>query len=165
VWDYTGIEFEGTLKGHFERRKTGHPTQGATIEDRVQVVYGPVKLPSERIDPDKLPTRAGTIRCDQLQFVNHTASDRTPIDYHELFGYGNTEIEGQVDGRRFTASADEIIFDGLKGLYVLRARGRQSARLNGVGYGNVAGQEITFNPDPKLKYLHVVHATEGQGSR
>lgn len=170
AWDYIGVQFEGRLKGRFDGQTTGHLTrQEATVNDRVEVVYGPVKSPSELIDSDNLPSRAGTIRCDKLQVINHPAgnhptSDRMTTEYRELIGTGNTEIEGLVDGRRFTASADKIIYDGSKGLYVLRADGRQTARLNGVGLGNVTGQTITFNPDPKLKYLHVVHATEGQGS-
>ena len=166
AWDYIGVQFEGKLKGRFDGQVAGHAThQRATIDDRVEVIHGPVKLPPEKIDPDDLPSRAGTIRCDQLQFVNHLVSERSPIEYRELVGHGNTEIEGQVDGQRFTASADEISYDGSKGLYMLRAHGKQNARLTGVGAGNVTGRRIEFNPDPKLRILKVDRAIEGQGSQ
>jgi len=166
VWDYTGVQFEGKLTGRFDGQVTGHPTyQRATIDDRVEVIHGPVKRTVETIDPDNLPSRAGTIRCGQLQFVNHLISDRSEIEYRELVGHINAEIEGQVDGRRFTASADEISYDGSKGLYMLRAHGKQNARLTGVQSNSVIGRRIEFNPDPKLRILKVDRAVEGQGAQ
>ncbi len=166
VWDYTQVRFEGRLKGHFDGQATGHAThQRVTIADRVEVVYGPVKDPTAKVDPDKLPSMAGSMRCDQLQFVNHPVSERTPIAFREIVGQGNSEIEGQARGRRFTASADEISFDESKGLYLLRAHGQQYARLTGIGTGNLIGRRIEFNPDPKLRILKVDRAIEGQGSQ
>ena len=95
--------------------------------------------------------------------VNHPKSGLDEIGYLEMVGQGNSEVEGQVNGRRFTASADEIIYDGSKGMYVLRSLGRQNARLNGIGIGNMAGQRIVFNPERKT--LKVDRATDGQGSQ
>jgi hypothetical protein len=178
VLDYTGIQFEGRLKGHFDGQSNGHPTrQRATIDDRVQVVHGPVRWPNEFIDPDHLPSGSGTIRCDQLQFVNYPISERSPVEYREFVGTGNAEIEGQADDRNFTASADEISYDGSKNVYVLRAHGRQTARLTVVGSAPVpngtgarrsvkaqeAGRRITFNPETRA--LHVEHATDAQGAQ
>jgi lipopolysaccharide export system protein LptA len=166
VWDYTRVQFEGQLKGYFDVKSTGKTNrQRAVIDDRVEVIRGPVKQPNETVDPDELPSGAGMIRCDQLQFVNHPQSLRTPAPYRELIGRGNAEVEGQVDGRRFTASADEISFDGSKDLYLLRAHGKQNARLNQqVGTsGLIVGRRIEFNP--KKKSLYVDRATEGQGSQ
>ena len=167
VWNYTGIQFEGKLKGRFDGQKNGQPThQRAEVNDRVEVIYGPVKLPGETINPDDLPSEAGTIRCGKLRFVNHPVSKQTDVEYRELFAHENTEVEGQVDGQRFTASADEIIYDGSKGLYILRANGHHNARLAGFGSKNsVTGRWIEFNPDPKKRYLKVDRAIEGQGSQ
>ena len=163
-WNYTRVKFEGQLKGHIDGELTGATgRQNATIDDRVEVTHGPVKSPSEEVHPDDLPSNGGTMRCDRLQFVNRPKSERNPIEYTELVGLGNSEVEGQVNERRFTASADEISFDGSKGLYVLRSHGRQSARLNGIGTGNLISRRIEFNP--KLKTLKVERAIDGQGSQ
>ena len=164
-WEYTRVKFEGRLKGHIDGEVTSDSSRRtATIDDRVEVIHGPVDLPNENdtVNPDDLPSKAGTIRCDQLQIVNHPKTDRNPGGYTELVGKGNSEVEGQVNGRRFNASADEISFDGSKGLYILKANGRQSARLTELQSGSMAGQQIDFNPE--RKYIHVVRATEGRGS-
>ncbi len=166
VWDYTQVQFEGLLKGTFAGQTPGFPTrQRATIDDRVEVIHGPVNLPNERVNPDRLPSLGGTMRCDQLQVVNHPESESGAKKYLELVGRGNAEVEGQVNGQRFTASADEISYDGSKSLYMLRAHGRQNARLTGIALGNQSGRRIEFNPDPKLRILNVSGATEGQVSQ
>ena len=131
----------------------------------MEVIHGPVNLPNERVNPDRLPSLGGTMRCDQLQVVNHPESESGAKKYLELVGRGNAEVEGQVNGQRFTASADEISYDGSKSLYMLRAHGRQNARLTGIALGNQSGRRIEFNPDPKLRILNVSGATEGQVSQ
>jgi lipopolysaccharide export system protein LptA len=162
-WDYTQVQFEGKLMGRIEGQLNGpSDRQKATIEDRVKVTHGPVRSPTDEVNPDELPSKAGTIHCDQLEFVNHTASARNPVEYRRLIGSGNAEIEGQVDGRRFTASAHEIIFNGLNGMYVLRGTDKQPADLTYVGSGTIPGRRIEFNP--KTKFLNVERATGGQWS-
>ena len=163
-WEYTRIEFEGKLNGIFDGLTTGQSKrQRVTVDDRVEVVHGPVQHPTEQIDPDNLPSKAGTLRCHQLQIVNHTDSDRGKKKYQEMLGLGNAEIEGQVDGRFFTASADEISFDGSTSFCTLRARGRHNARLSGIGYGHQNGQCIRFNPEQNL--FTIDGATSGQISQ
>ena len=76
-----------------------------------------------------------------------------PGAWHQLVGIGNAEVEGQVNNRRYTGMADEITFDGSKGLYALRAHGRQNARLNGIGTCNLIGRWIEFNPELKTAVL------------
>ncbi len=160
-WDYTCIQFEGKLKGRVDGALNGNShKQSATIEDRVKVTHGPVRMPNDEVNPDELPSKSGTIHCDRLQFVNHPVSDQNPVEYRELVGLGNAEVEGQVEGRSYTASADEISYDGSKGLYVLRAHGKQNARLTEIGSGNIPGQRIEFNPT--TRFLKVDRATGGQ---
>jgi predicted Rdx family selenoprotein len=163
-WDYTRIQFEGKLAGHVEGDLNGSSErQTATIDDRVEVIHGPVRLPNEKVDQDDLPSRAGTMRCDKLEFRNYPKTDRNPVEYRQLIGIGNAEVEGQVDGRRFTASADDISFDGSKGLYILLAHGKRNARLTEIGSSNIAGRRIEFNP--QLKSLRGDQMIEGQGSQ
>ena len=162
-WDYTRIQFEGKLKGRITSKLNGtSDEQSATIEDRVKVTHGPVRMPNDEINPDELPSKSGTIHCDRLEFVNHPVSEKNPVEYRQLFGLGNAEAEGQVDGRRFTASADEISFDGSKGLYVLRGHGKQNASLTEIGSGSIPGRRIEFNPTTKS--LKVERASGGQWS-
>ena len=162
-WDYTQIQFEGKLNGQIDGDLNGpSDRQVARIEDRVKVTHGPVRSPNDEVNPDDLPSKSGTIHCDQLEFVNHVASPRNPLEYRQLTGSGNAEIEGQVDGRRFTASAHEISFNGLNGLYVLRGTDKQNANLTEIGSGSIPGRRIEFNPATKL--LKVERATGGQWS-
>lgn len=168
VWDYTRAQFEGKLRGSFDGQATGRTTRRrATIDDRVEVIHGPVEQPLEEINPDKLPSRAGTIRCDQLQLVNHLVSEKNAKEYRELVGLGNAEVEGQVRGQWFNASADEISFDGSKNQYVMRAHGKHLVRLSGDGINQVTGQTggawVRFNPETRK--LEINGATDGAGSR
>lgn len=163
-WDYTRVQFEGKLEGHVDGHLNGSSDrQRATIDDRVEIIHGPVTSPNDVVDQDKLPSRAGTMRCDSLEFLNHPKSKGNPIEYREMICRGNSEVEGQVDGRQFTASADEIIYDGSKSLYILNAQGRQNARLTQVGSGSIGGGRIHFNPITRS--LKVDRAIDGQGSQ
>lgn len=166
TWNYTRVQFEGRLQGNFDGTTAGTANrQRATIDDRVEVVHGPVGGPNEVVDPDKLTSMAGTMRCDRLQVVNHAGSERPETKDLELVCRGNAEVEGQVSGQEFTASADEISFDGSKDLFILRSHGRQDATLTGVGIGKQSGQTISFNPDPKKKTVKIDRASNGQISR
>jgi len=163
VWDYTRAQFEGKLKGSFDGQATGRTTRRrATVDDRVEVIHGPVEQPLEELNPDKLPSRAGTIRCDQLQLVNHLATEKNAKEYRELVGLGNAEVEGQVRGRWFTASADEISFDGSTNQYVMRAHGNHLVRLAGDGINGPPAKRVRFNPDTRK--LDINGAAEGAGS-
>lgn len=163
-WDYTRIEFEGKLHGTFDGLRGGQSKrQRVTVDDRVEVVHGPVQHPTERIDPDHLPSKAGTLRCNQLNIVNHSEAEGGKKPYQEMIGLGNAELEGQVGGQVFTASADQISYDGSTSFFTLRARGRHHAQLSGIGYGHQNGQSIRFNPEQKLVYVD--GATSGQISQ
>ncbi|WP_010586961.1 hypothetical protein [Schlesneria paludicola] len=168
TWDYTHVKFNGQLMGTFSGLNQGESNrQSVTIEERVEVTYGPVESPNERVDPDHLPSMAGNMHCHRLEVINREGADRSSTKNLELIGRGNAEVEGQVNGQSFTASADEIIYDGSKGFFILRARGRQNARVTGIGAGRQGGQgqEIHFNPDPKHQILRVDRASSGQISQ
>ncbi|WP_373650025.1 hypothetical protein [Schlesneria sp. DSM 10557] len=162
-WDYTRVQFEGKLEGRVDGHLSGNSDrQRVTIDDRVEVIYGPVNSPNDIVDPDNLPSRAGTLRCSSLEFLNHPKSKSNPVEYREMICRGNSEVEGQVDGRRFTASADEIIYDGSTSLYILNAQGKQTARLTRVGEATLGGGRIHFNP--VTRGWKVIGASDGQGS-
>jgi|GEM_PF-1338916 hypothetical protein len=162
TWDFTRIEFEGKLKGEFDGANSPKKaSQLITVRDRVEVIHGPVNYANIEVNPDKLPSMGGTMRCDRLQMVNHPASERVLEPYYELVGFGNAEIEGKVNAEQFTASADRISYDGSKGLFILKANGTRMARINGMV--NLNSKGIKFIP--KLKKYELEGAAEGSLSR
>ena len=142
-WDYTRVDFKGSMDGKIAQ-------QVSTFYDSVQIVHGPVSLPNETIDPDHLPPDAGSMRCERtLEFSQGPKSPVHPKGYQQLVGKGNAQIEG----RGFYANADEISFDGSKGLYMLRAHGNQSAMIaQDTDQGarrEASGRRIEFIPATK----------------
>lgn len=117
-WDFTRVDFKGRMTGYIDR-------QQSTFYDSVMIVHGPVNLPNESIDPDHLPSSAGSMRCEELWFAHQSKTAAHPNGFQQLVGKRNAQIEG----RGFYANADEISFDGSKGLYMLRAHGNQSAMI------------------------------------
>jgi len=138
-WDFTRVDFKGRMTGNLE-------PQRSTFHDSVLIVHGPVSLPNETIDPDHLPAQAGSMRCEKLEFTHQSKGPQNPRAYQQLVGWGNAQIEG----RGFYANADEISFDGSKGLYMLRAHGNQSATIaQDTDQGprhEAAGRRIEFIP-------------------
>jgi len=138
-WDYTRIDFKGHMTGNIERQRS-------MFHDSVRIVHGPVKLPNETIDSDNLPAEAGSMRCEKLEFAHQPKGRDTPKAYQQLVGHGNAQIEG----RGFYAIADEISFDGSKGMYMLRAHGNQNAMVSRDSErgprGNATGRRIEFIP-------------------
>ena len=155
-WDYTRVDFKGSMDGKIAQ-------QVSTFYDSVQIVHGPVNLPIDTIDPDHLPPDAGSMRCERtLEFSQGPKSPVHPKGYQQLVGKGNAQIEG----RGFYANADEISFDGSKGLYMLRAHGNQSAMIaQDTDQGarrEASGRRIEFIPATKT--VKVDWATGATGS-
>lgn len=155
-WDYTRIDFKGRMTGNIENQRS-------MFHDSVRIVHGPVKLPNETIDPDNLPAEAGTMRCEELEFSHHRKDANNRTAYQQLVGKRNAEIEG----RGFYANADEISYDGAKGLYMLRAYGNQNAMVARDSErgprGNAAGRRIEFIPS--TNFLSVDRVTGASGGQ
>jgi hypothetical protein len=141
-WDFTRVDFKGRMTGHIE-------PQRSTFHDSILIVHGPVALPNEAIDPDHLPPLANSMRCEKLEFAHQSKGPDQPKGYQQLVGWGNARIEG----RGFYANADEISFDGSKGLYMLRAHGNQSAMIaQDTDQGTrreASGRRIEFIPSTR----------------
>jgi hypothetical protein len=153
-WDYTKVTFKGRMTGNIDR-------QQSTFHDTVRIVHGPVGLPNETIDADNLTPTSGSMRCDKLEFTFRSKSADTPKAYQQLIGWGNAQIEG----RGYYANANEISFDGSKGLYMLRAHGNQVATIaQDTPQGRrreATGRRIEFNRITKA--VKVDAATGGTG--
>ena len=145
-WDYTRIDFKGRMTGNIKRQRS-------KFHDSVRIVHGPVKLPIETIDADNLPPEAGSMRCEELEFVHQPKGPDHPKAYQELVGKGNAQIEGLG----FYGIADDISYDGSKGLYMLRANGNQNAMVSRDSErgprGNATGRRIEFIPSRSVVFV------------
>lgn len=153
-WNFTRITFKGRMKGKIH-------DQSSTFFDSVQVVHGPVERPNEKIDVDHLTAKAGSMRCDQLEFSFHNKDATHAKDYVQLAGSGNTRIEGYG----FYANAQEISYDGAKGLYMLRSYGNESATIALDSKGKrheASGRRIEFIRETQT--IKVDWATGATGS-
>ncbi len=123
-WDYLKIDFHGPTIGNINQKIQ-------TFQDRVQVVYGPVKGYTQTVDPDRLATDAGLMQCDRLQFTQREDKNAAPVDgkkkttWVELLAQGNAIVEG----RTFQGRADTITFDERKGKYVLHSKAPHKATI------------------------------------
>jgi hypothetical protein len=103
------------MQGNIEQKFT-------VFEGPVQVIYGPVSLPTEIIPLENLSPEGGTMDCNELQISQIDSGESENIG---LLGKGNVRIEGFG----FHALADEIDHDQSKGQYKLRAHGRGIVNL------------------------------------
>ena len=119
-WRYTLVEFAGQIVGNLLNHD-------AEIQDRVELLSGPVPDPGVQINVNVLDERTEQasntvfLACDRLRILQHSvgASDKR---YTELFALGDPELQGQV----FRAVADELSFDERLGRFVLRGIGRKA---------------------------------------
>ena len=135
-WEYLRIDFSGTMDGNIQQKHT-------TFNDDVLIVYGPVDLPLDTIDPDELTKGAGWLRCEELQLTQRpTLSQRT--QHVELHASGNTEMHG----RSFHARSDVVSYDDSKKLFILRAIGNHEATIwhSEMHPSGTSAQRIEFSP-------------------
>ena len=153
-WNYTRVDFKGKMTGHIERQR-------ATFHDAVWVVHGPVKSPIDSLNRDKLTGDAGSMRCEQLEIVHQEKGPNNPVAYQQLVGHGNAQIEG----RGFYATADEISFDGSKGLYMLRAHGKENATVARDSERGppteTSARRIDFTPSRNALIVHGASGASG----
>ncbi len=153
-WNYTRVDFKGKMTGHIERQR-------ATFHDAVWIVHGPVKSPIDSLNRDKLTGDAGSMRCEQLEIVHQEKGPNNPVAYQQLVGHGNAQIEG----RGFYATADEISFDGSKGLYMLRAHGKENATVARDSERGppteTSARRIDFTPSRNALIVHGASGASG----
>ena len=150
-WDYMQIKFSGKMQGYRNR-------QASTFHDDVEVLYGPVERRLETIDRDDLPEQAGWMGCDLLEVVQREETKG---------GKGHVELKAttnaQIEGRTFSGQADQIIYDGSKDLYILRADGSRVAtiwrqtQVGGDYEGGTDAKQMEYIPS--LDQLKVSKAT------
>lgn len=155
-WQYTRVKFDGRMDGHMDH-------QYATFRERVEILHGAVKLPNQTLLRDQLPKDGGFMSCAELQ-VKQVSVPGQPQKAIQIKGAGNAWLEGFG----FAASADEIVYDEVRGSYLLAARGKNKARLwpqitPGVERQPVTLQRIEF--DPSTREWRADGVSSGEGSQ
>ncbi len=115
-WNYTKVIFRGDLKGRGSNLEGPDSIVTTTFYDNVEVVYGPVKLPTDVVDPDDLPKRGGTLDSDMLQLKQLPKTKNYPRRYVTMLASGNARITG----KSYSGRADHVTYDESLGQMVLR---------------------------------------------
>ena len=171
-WEYMQVIFAGRNDGDFQqmlsqRKSPSRPRPrsrarsagaGSSIlgangawtmvfHVHVEVLYGPVDQPMDRVSRDCLPDQSGWLGCEILTVQQHPqTADQRPIPHAP--GDGN----GQIEGKDFRGEAETISYDGSKTLYVLRGDGNRPARRcrnsrSGPIRADSDSNQILFNPE------------------
>lgn len=115
-WDYAKVTFRGDMTGDISSLNDANSTATTRFHEDVEVVYGPVELPTAAIAPDDLPEMGGTLECDVLRLTRMPKSSASPEPYLTMQGHGNAHLTG----RNYSGRAEDVTYDQLKGQYVLR---------------------------------------------
>jgi hypothetical protein len=168
-WEYMQVIFAGRMDGDFTQmlsqpaaparpRPKSRPTSASSsilgangawtmvFHDHVEVIYGPVDQPMDRVSRDYLIDQAGWLGCKILTIQQHPQSE-TKDQFVTLLATGDSQIEG----KDFFGEAETISYDGSKTLYVLRGDGNRNARLTrqlkvGGDSSKTDSNQILFNP-------------------
>ena len=156
-WNYARIDFADSMRGNTKSKLT-------EFHERVQVIYGPVDNYTSVIDPEKLPLKGGWLKCDQLRLSQLAGSGKK--EFLEMFGQGNSELDGRTSHGYFHSLADTITYDESKGLYILRAEGSREATLwrqssLSAPTARVDAQRMEFNPELNQLKLHRTSGLDG----
>jgi len=138
-WEYLRIDFQGKNIGNIDKRYS-------TFYDRVQLVYGPVQQPLEKIDPDELTDDAATMRAEKLQ-ITQAENEKDDTSFVQMLATGNAQLEGKL----FHARADLISFDESNEMYRLRSLGNRKAiiwhqKTVSDEFNKGVAQSISFAP-------------------
>ena len=169
-WDYTQITFAGDMEGNIqEKNKQGL----GTLNDRVNVLHGPVSGPLVEFTRDKRPSKSVWMKCDQLEILARSVEDKTnPEPKHswsiELQAKHNATIEAENKGDQFSVRADLITFDQQRNLFVMRALENRHVSMWYTGHSQATRSRqdvkmIFFSPEHNL--LKLDRSIGGSGSQ
>ena len=137
------VDYQKQIRGNLYRRIV-------KFEDRVQVLYGPVKSWNETLRADgPLGTEDVLLTCNRLT-VSQSSLARGSARTFDLVANGNTFVEGQT----FTAQGDQVSFDQGKGQLILQGTGSTDAVLTyqvrvGAPRSKVEARKILYWPATK----------------
>ncbi|QDT50661.1 hypothetical protein Pan258_47410 [Symmachiella dynata] len=127
-WKYTKITFRGHMTGNISSFSDSNSAAMTKFHDDVVVIYGPVKRPTQVIDPDDLPEMGGMLESDTLRVRRLPATNQSTKPYITLLATGNARLDGQ----KYWGRADEVTYDGSIGQYTLRTAPKKGYAEFGV---------------------------------
>lgn len=140
------VKYQGSLTGNLFRRQLTFNTQVRTARAPVDDWNAMLNV----YNPDSLGPNGVTLRCDKLSVVEMP----TPLKNQraiEIEALGNTRVEGQAEGKTYTARGHRITYAESKDLLILEGDGRSYAELFrqlkvGVPPSKVAARKILYWP-------------------
>jgi hypothetical protein len=155
-WEYTRIDFDGTMNGSTEKKMT-------TFREVKRVVYGAVANSTDTIDEDHLPKDGGRMKCGELTLIQ-VPETKTQKAYLTLKATENVELEG----RSFYAKADKVTYDESKDHYILYGDGKIDATIwrepkPGASRSSQSAQWMQFIPSENK--VNFDRASGGQAVR
>jgi hypothetical protein len=159
-WEYICVEFDGTGEGNLK-------TRNQSFYDGVEIVYGGVAHPQEKIDRDKLPNNAAWLQSESLTVWQHDQTADKDA-YFELVANDNARMEGRTKDGIFQAQADQISYDESLDKFTVLSRKSQYASIwrqktLGSDSQTATGSRIEFIPS--LDKVKIDGATGFQGQQ
>lgn len=115
-WTYSKITFRGEMQGNIASLGESEKLATTMFYDTVEVVYGPVDLPTQSIDPDDLTEDSATLESDVLRITRIPRSTESPKPYFTMQGRGNARLTGHT----YSGRAEEVSYDQSLDRYNLR---------------------------------------------
>ncbi|MAT16230.1 MAG: hypothetical protein CMJ46_13280 [Planctomyces sp.] len=146
-WNYIRVDFAQRSHGNIQERNN-------TFEGDVNMIYGPVEQPHEKIRLHEVSETSGTMQAHSLnikQIKRPTSDPNKEFDtFVQLLASGNVRLESE----KFHARADQVSYDESKQCYKLKSNGKETVDLwkqDQVGgeWQQSKAKGITFFPEPK----------------
>ncbi len=115
---YLRVDFEEAMTGNYRQRQV-------RFRDRVRAIVGPVASWEERLDPtrpDLLGPQAFLLHCRELIVLQVARVEPPTVELH-----ANGDV--RVDGQRFAATGQRLVYDQYKDVLLLQGEGRVPARI------------------------------------
>jgi len=138
-WNYAQMVFKGKVTGNIQR-------QDATLTRHVQILYAPVAQALQVFQRNDLSFESGKdngnngawLGCQELDLI--LVKGRDGESTAQLRARGGDGEDASLEGRKFTASGHEILYDQGKGQFILRGRGTDKADIH---FQDAAGRRPT----------------------
>ena len=162
-WNYAQIVFKGKVTGNVQR-------QDATLHRNVQILYAPVSKALQVFDRNDLSPGSGKdngengawLGCRELDILlTKGAAGESTVQLRARGGDGE---DASLEGRKFTASGNEVLYDQAKGQFILRGRGTDKADIHfqdlpGQPTRDVQARVILFVPSRRELVLDGLSAS------
>lgn len=161
-WDYHQISFKRKMDGNVNRRTS-------TFTGRVHILYGPVAKPRDVFNEESMPDGAGALHCEVLEVTQVPSGGSDGQQTVELKGHTDAWLDGRIDNRAFHAKANQISYDGAKGIFTLRATGKDNKAEIWLYNSATDSRPSAYTPAQRIEFFPVqwhvkVHNVAGGAS-